>query len=170
MRWKDTFGLNTMHRVCTQTVRDALILEINLLNCEILWMQMILREKRSAMTVINLERGGEQEGDRERETWEKGQIQLTAFAKKWGGAAGWEWRKWITTLWKIRFLPIKFWEELWRGGPTIRRRHCTSHSGNWAKVAACNIFCFCFLLFWLKQTPILFFWLHICKSHLYGCY
>lgn len=30
-------------------------------------MQMILRGKRSAMAVINLERGGEQEGDRERE-------------------------------------------------------------------------------------------------------
>lgn len=103
------------------------------------------------------ERGRAGGRQRERETWEKGQIQLTAFAKKWGGAAGWEWWKWITTLWKIRFLPIKFWEELWRGGPTIRRSHRTSHSGNWDKVTACNIFWFCFLLFGSNKRLFCFF-------------
>lgn len=108
-REKNNLSVNNIHSLDTKKHKCYNSgFETNLLNCKTcecgsfweealrqsydLWLQW--RERES-------QRKREQARERER-----GQIQLTAFVNMWGGVEGWERWKWITTLWKIRFLPI----------------------------------------------------------------
>lgn len=78
--------------------------ETNLLNCKT-WECGSFWEEALRQSYDLWLQWREREKERERKR-EGGQIQLTALVNMWGGVAGWEWWKWITTLWKIRFLPI----------------------------------------------------------------
>lgn len=101
-----TICLWTIYRVWLQKKHERYNsgFETNLLNCKT-WECGSFWEEALRQSYDLWLQWREREKERERKR-EGGQIQLTALVNMWGGVAGWEWWKWITTLWKIRFLPI----------------------------------------------------------------
>lgn len=108
-REKNNLSVNNIHSLHTKKHECYNSgFETNLLNCKTcecgsFWEEALRQSCDLWLQWREREREKERASKRKRE---RGQIQLTAFVNMWGGVEGWERWKWITTLWKIRFLPI----------------------------------------------------------------
>lgn len=93
-------------QICIQKSKNTIILVLKLT----FWIARPLNvdhsERKHSGRVMTYDSNEGREPEERESNRERGQIQLTAFVNMWGGVEGWERRKWITTLWKIRFLPI----------------------------------------------------------------